>query len=120
MTSFMHDPNQINKCKFNQNFMCSFYSQISQKCKKTVKSPVSFLLLGSSRVRAAVKLTPGVDFANILQAAFTRKNSKSTKDIENLTFLHFWDLWVWKLRVKMLVTLTPSVNFINVLRPFFV
>jgi len=40
-----------------------------------------------------VKLTPGVNFTNILHAAFIRPYPKSEKKTDNLTvFLRFWDL----------------------------
>ena len=38
-------------------------------------------------------MKPGVDFTNVLQAAFTRTDPKSAIKLLNLTvFLHFWDL----------------------------
>jgi len=45
-------------------------------------------------------VTPVVNFINILQAAFTRADSKNAKKTDNLTvFLHFWDLRVQKLLI---------------------
>ncbi len=42
--------------QFHQHFMSSFYACISQKRKKTVKSSVSFALLGSASAKAACKM----------------------------------------------------------------
>ncbi len=43
---------------FTNMLKSSFYTQRSQKHKKTVTSSVSFSLLGSSKVKAAHKMTP--------------------------------------------------------------
>ncbi len=85
--------------------MNSFYACRSQKHKKTVKSSVSFFPFVICTKKAAgkmlVKSTPGVDFTNILRAAFPRVDPKSAKKTYNLTvFLCFWDLCAQKLLVE--------------------
>ena len=52
-------------CQFHQHFTSSFYARRSQKHKKTVKS-CSFLRFQDPLMES----TPGVNFTNILQAAF--------------------------------------------------
>ncbi len=102
-----------------------FWTQIP-KAKKTGKSSVPFLLLGSLREKAAckmlIKLTLGVNFTNILQAASILIDSKRKKNTVKPSsfFWRFWDLCLKKLHVKMLVKLTPVVNFINILQAAFV
>jgi hypothetical protein len=87
---------------------------------------VPFLLLGSLREKAAckmlIKLTLGVNFTNILQAASILIDSKRKKNTVKPSsfFWRFWDLCLKKLHVKMLVKLTPVVNFINILQAAFV
>jgi len=40
-----------------------------------------------------VKLSPGVNFIKVPQAAFARADPKSAKNSDNFTvFLHFWDM----------------------------
>jgi len=44
---------------------------------------------------------PGVNFINILWAAFTVADPESAKNTDNLTVsLHFWDLSMYKLLVE--------------------
>jgi hypothetical protein len=48
-----------------------------------------------------VKLTTGVNFINVLQAAFTHPDPESAKETDNLTvFLRFWDLRAQKLLLE--------------------
>ncbi len=60
------------RCQCHQHFMQNSFSRKSLKGKKTVKSSVSFSLLGSASIKAVcktfVKLTPSVNVTNILQA----------------------------------------------------
>ena len=56
-----------------------------------------FVLLGCARVNAAHKMlmksNPGVNFINVLQAAFTYEAPKSAKRQSSCkSFLHFYDL----------------------------
>ena len=73
---------------------------VDPKCaKKTDNLTVFFALLGSTCAKAArktlMKSTPGVNFINVLQAAFVLADPKSVKKTDNLTvFLCFWDLRV--------------------------
>ncbi len=53
-----------------------------------------------------VKSIPGINFINILWAAFTHKDPKSVQKIDNLTACI-------KAACRMLMKLTPVVNFIN-------
>jgi len=68
-----------------------------QILKKTDKFTVFFALSGSAGMKAAcrtlVKLTPGLNFTNILWAAFTLKDPKSTKNtVKSSVFLRFCNL----------------------------
>jgi len=70
--------------QFNQHFTRSFYTQRSQKHKKTLTTWLSFLLLGSAPVKAVCKhvgkitssikpsrqITPSVNFISILGVNF--------------------------------------------------
>ncbi len=73
------------RSQFHQHFMSSFCMRRSQKRKKAQKLSIFFALLGSACAKAAyrmlMKLTPGVNFINILRAAFLplffcQKNTK--------------------------------------------
>ncbi len=56
-----------------------------------------------------MKLSPGVDFTNNLEAAFARADPKRAKKTDNLNvFFRFWDLCTLKLCAKMSVKLTPG------------
>ncbi len=53
--------------------------------------------------------TAGVNFINILRAAFAHAEPKSVKEtVKLLVFLGYWDLRVQKLCINMLVKLTPD------------
>jgi len=68
---------------------------------------------------ALIKLTPGVDLTNYLQAALTKVDPKSTKKtVKSSAILRFWDLCAKAAR-RMLMKLTPGVDFINFLRTAF-
>jgi hypothetical protein len=59
--------------------------------------------------------SPVVDFASILQAAFTGADPKSTKKTDNLTeFLALLGSAHIKAANKTLIKLTPVVNFTNI------
>ncbi len=63
---------------------------------------------------------PGVNFSNILCAAFARVEPKSVKkELKSSIFLRFWDLRLQKLHINMLLKSTPGVNFINILLAAF-
>ncbi len=67
-----------------------------------------------------MKSTPGVDFINVLQAAFAHANPKSTKKTDGLTA--FFMLWVSagaKAAHKMLMKLTTGHNLAK-LFPFVI
>jgi len=58
--------------------------------------------------KMSMKLTPGVNFINVLCAAFASVAQKSVKNtFKSSVFLHFQDLQAQKLCVNMLVKLTP-------------
>jgi len=63
--------------------MSGFYSRRSQEHKKTDVLVIFFVLLASMGVKAThkmlVKSTPGVNFINILLAAFTWSDPKSVR-----------------------------------------
>jgi hypothetical protein len=69
--------------RFHQHFYEQLFMFADPKSAKRQVSSAFFALLGSTRVKAAcemlVKLTPEVNFINILQAAFTSKDPKSSK-----------------------------------------
>jgi len=63
------------RCQFHQHFKCSFYARRSQKRQMTLLTWLSFFAhLGSTCVKAVhrtlMKLSPGVDFINILLKSF--------------------------------------------------
>jgi len=61
-----------------------------------------------------MKLTPGVNFINTIQAAFMSANPKSVKKTVKLSiYLCFWDLCSQKTDRTMLMKSTPGTNFIN-------
>ncbi len=69
-----------------------------------------FMLLGSTSVRwMLMKLSPGINFINILHAAFAHAEPLSVKNTI------FRDLSSQKLHMNMLVKLTPGIIFINIL-----
>jgi len=66
------------------NRLQAAFVRTDHKCsKKTVKSSVFFMLLGSAHIKVlskmSMKLTPEVDFTNNLLATFTLKDPKSVK-----------------------------------------
>jgi hypothetical protein len=71
-TNLLHTIAIVTRCQFHQRSLSGF----DQKRKKTDNLTVFFALSGSARIKAAgkmlVKLTQGVNFSNILQAAFVR------------------------------------------------
>jgi len=59
-----------------------------------------------------MKLTPGVDFTNILQAAFLRKGLLKLFATDSLALLFFWQKNIGsKAACKMLIKLTPVAFF---------
>jgi len=86
------------RCQFHQRSMCSFYAHRSRKRKKIYlsKSSVSFYAFGiweHKAVRWLMKLSPSVNFINVLHTDFLCADPKSAKKNDNLTvFLCFWDL----------------------------
>ncbi len=63
-----------------------------------------------------VKLTPGINFINVLGAAFTHANPKSKKKAEDLTvFLALLGSACVEALCKTLMKSTTGVNFINIL-----
>jgi hypothetical protein len=71
------------------------------------------MLLGSTSVKAAsktlMKLTPGLNFINILDTALTLEDPKSVKKtVKSFYALDFWNLRVKKLCVNMLMKSTSS------------
>jgi len=90
--------------------------------RKIIQSSCQYLftLLGSTGVKAVcrklMKLTPELNFINILLTAFTRIDPKRVKKTVKLS-IFFMLLGSTSLKAarKMLVTLTPGVDFTNVL-----
>ena len=84
------------------------------KSTKRQLSCKSFIvLLGPALVKAALrtlmKLTPGLNFINVLRTAFSHVEPKSVKKTVKLSvFLRFRNLRAQKLRVNMLVKLTEG------------
>jgi len=63
---------------------------------------------------------PGVNFINVLQAAFALTDPNSNKNTDNLTiFFALLGLARLKAACKMLMKLTTGVNFINILQAAF-
>ncbi len=84
--------------QFHQCSMSSFCTHRSWKPKNTDYLTVFFALSGSVCVKAAcrmlLKLTPGLNFTNVLRTAFALVDPNSEKNSVISVFLHFWDLWV--------------------------
>jgi len=58
----------------------------------------------------------GVNFINILRAAFGRTDNRSAKKADNLTvFLALLGSAGIKAACRMLMKMTPGVNFVNIL-----
>jgi len=94
-----------------------FYVQLLRglipKCKKSVKLSIFFTLLGSTRVKAAhkalVKLTPRLNFINVLWVAFACPDPKSIKKTAKLSiFYTLLGSTSVKAARKMLVKLTAD------------
>jgi len=82
------------RCQFHQHFTCSFFVRTSFR-----QIFYSYIWLGTKisykkRARLTLmKLTPGVNFINILRTAFLCADLKSAKKTFKLSvLLHFWDL----------------------------
>jgi len=75
---------RVGRAQFHQRSMYSFYARRSQKRKKDSQVVNLFTLLRSTSIKAArimlVKLTPGVNFINILCTAFALVDPKSVKN----------------------------------------
>ncbi len=69
--------------RFHQRSTWSFYAHRSQMRKKTVNSSISLGTVGTY----VIKLTPGIDFTNILLKAFTHEDPKSAKILT--TWMYF-------------------------------
>jgi len=84
-------------CQFHQRSTRSFYTRRSQKRKISVKLSVSFYAFDIHARKSCseneIDTWPGVNFINILRAAFELEDPQSAKKTNNLTiFLRFWDL----------------------------
>jgi len=107
------------KKKFAHKILVKFIFALPdpKSAKKTDNFSVFFVILGSALVKSAcrmlMKLTPGVNFINILRGTFTCTDSKSAKKTDGLTvfFAHLGSMCLKALN-KMLVKLTPEV-FLN-------
>jgi len=79
------------RAQFHQRFMNIFYARRSQKCKKIDNLTVIFTHSGSARAKAAcktlMKLSPGVNFTNVLWASFTEEDPESAKKTVKLSVL---------------------------------
>jgi len=99
-------------CQFHQ--YQSFYSHRSQKCRKTACLTVFFALLGSAHLKALckilVKSTPGVNFINILRAAFAPVDPKSVQRYLQLDWI-LTLLWATLVKAsrKILVKSAPDL-----------
>jgi len=100
--------------QFHQFFTSSFYSDHKKSSCK-----VFFALLGSAHIKAArkmlVKLTPGVNFINVLRTAFTLVDPKRVKKIQlsHMYLLTLAGSASVKAVRRTLMKLSPGVNFIN-------
>ncbi len=66
--------------------------------------------------RTLMKLTPGLNFINVLCTASTPADPKSVKDTNDLTvFFTLSGSTSTKAVRRMLMKLTPGLNFINIL-----
>jgi len=101
-----------------------------ESVKKIDNLTVNFMHLGSAHVKAAhktlMKWTPGVNFINILRAAFIRGDPESVQKIDNFNltviFTHLGSAHI-KAAHKTLMKLTPGfvimkfyVEAINILK----
>jgi len=102
----------VNWGRFHQHLSNS-YTRRSQKCNRHWWLDYLFALLGSAHVKSAhkmlLKLSPGLNFINILCTAFTRGDPKS---VERYWWLD-WVLTLWgamgiKAAHKMLLKLSPD------------
>jgi len=98
--------------QFHQHIYAQLYARISQSVRTQSSHQYLFTLLGSTHVKAVhrilIKLSPGVNFINILWTAYTwAEPIRLKKTVKSWVFLRFWDLRVQKLCLNMLVKLTP-------------
>ena len=94
-------PCQHTKCQFHQCCTSSFCACRSRKRKNTVKSSVYFYAFGIYKrktvCRMLMKLSPGVNFINILHEAFTFIGQKAQKDTKDMT-VFFYSFWIFALK----------------------
>jgi len=68
-------------------------------------------MLHNHHTLSSIVLTSAVDFTNILYAAYTCVDFKSTKmTVKSSVILHFWDLLAKKLGVNIFVKFTPDLH----------
>jgi len=95
--------------QFHQHSTYSFYPRRSQKRKKILMTDWVLTHSGSTRAKAVrrtfMKLTPGLNFINVLRTASTLTDPKSVERYFwlNCIFLRFWDL-----QAQKLMKLTPG------------
>jgi len=98
--------------QFLQYSMYSFYACRSKKRKKTLMTYV-FTFLGSTRAKAVhrmlMKLTPGLNFINVLRTAFTLVDTERVIIQSNpqYLFMHLGSTCAKAVR-RTLVKLTPD------------
>jgi len=91
------------------NFINAFWACFSYKsafcCQNVTREKLREAFSYEKCVpKMLMKLTPGVNFTNILHKAFTSADPKGTKiQSSHQSFLHFWNLRVYKLVLKTLV-----------------
>ncbi len=81
---------ELSLCLVEQVFQSDFFARVTARLSKTNRSrPYQPFRLSSN-----IKQTPKVDFTNILQAAFARKDPKRAKMtlMISLSILCLWDL----------------------------
>jgi len=100
----MTTPYPLFRCQFHQHFTHTFFVR---KCFSLVTFWQQKALSYKKCVqKMLMKLTAGVKFINVLQAAFSCVDPKSTKNAVE-SFLHI------KAARKTFLKLTPDVNFTN-------
>jgi len=99
--------------QFHQHLHAAFTFADPKSAKRYWQLDRIFTLLGSALVKAAskklMKLTPGVNFTNVLWTAFTLVDPERVKKIDNLTiiFTHLLSVCI-KAGRKMLMRSTPG------------
>ncbi len=97
--------------------MRSFLHAKIPKAQTTGKSSVPFALLGTACTKAAFKMlkkvTPGLNFINVLRTAFLRGTQKRKKYSQVFSLFTLSGSTSIKAACKMLKKLTPGVIYVE-------